>query len=168
MKLEILPIFLSFLMLTSCTTSLKVIESDFQKLRTQKTGALLTVNLETNGRVRQDKECFLKINDGRSEFKLIIERGVQDYALPILNTGRPVEITTISCGPFYFYDLKNQGAVFTIRDQEIKYLGFVNFSLQEKGKLEWGHETNNQAQLLQRTQSMGLESDSLEVDLLKL
>jgi hypothetical protein len=169
-----LPLLLVFFLLAGCATPTKVLESDFQKLSMTKVGVVLTVNLQTNGRVRDDKNCYLKIDDGKNHFELLINRGVGDYALPLplplpLVSGENViEITKITCGPFYYYDLKDQGATFQVKDQKIKYLGFINFQLQDKGKLEWGHATKDELQLRQRAQSMGFDDDSLEIDLLKL
>ena len=168
MKYLDLILFSIVLLITSCATSLKVLESDFQKLTTTKTGVLLTLNLETNGRVRKDKECYLTIDDGKEKFELLIKRGLGDYALPMLSTTDVTEITKISCGPFYFYNLKDQGATFRIRDQKIKYIGFINFNFQDKGNLEWGHALTNKSQLRDRAESMGIDKDFLEIDLLKL
>lgn len=161
-------LFLVFFLLAGCATSTNVLESDFHKLSKTKEGALLTVNLQTNGRVRDDKNCYLKIDDGKAHFELLINRGVGDYALPLVSGENVVEITKITCGPFYYYDLKDQGATFQVKNQKIKYLGFINFQLQDRGNLEWGHATKDELKLRQRAQSMGFDDDSLEIDLLKL
>lgn len=165
MKSFIVPLFL--VILASCASSPKVLESDFHKLGATKTGAILTVNLETNGRVREDKSCYLKIDDGENSFELLLNRGQMDYALPISSPNK-IEITKISCGPFYYYDLKDQGAAFQVKNQKVKYLGVLNFKFEEKGKLEWGHMTKDERELKQRAQLMGFTEDILEVDLLKL
>ncbi len=163
-----LPLFLVTFLLAGCATSTKVLESDFQKLSMTKVGVVLTVNLQTNGRVRDDKNCYLKIDDGKNHFELLINRGVGDYALPLVSGENVIEITKITCGPFYYYDLKDQGATFQVKNQKIKYLGFINFKLEDKGNLEWGHATKDELQLRKRAQSMGFDDDSLEIDLLKL
>lgn len=161
-------LFLGAIFLTSCATSTQVLESDVRQVNLAKMGAVLSVNLQTNGRVRDDKDCFLNIDDGKNNFKLLINKGVGDYALPLGFSESVIEITKISCGPFYYYDLKGQGAVFHLKSQKIKYLGFLNFKLQDKGELEWGHATKNEIEIRNRTRSMGLDNDSLEIDLLKL
>ena len=168
MKRISLPLFLIVFSLTGCATSSNVVESDFQKLTMTKEGAVLTVNLQTNGRVRDDKNCYLKVNDGTNQFDLLINRGIGDYALPLASGENIIEITKISCGPFYYYDLKDKGATFQVKNQKIKYVGFLNFKLEDKGKLEWGHATMDEAQLRKRAQSMGLGDEVLEIDLLKL
>ncbi|MCR9204608.1 MAG: hypothetical protein NXH75_08535 [Halobacteriovoraceae bacterium] len=168
MKKTELSLFFVALFFTGCATSTKVLESDFQKVSMTKEGVLLTVNLQTNGRVRDDKSCYLNIDAGKNHFQLLIKRGVGDYALPLQSGEGDVEITKISCGPFYYYDLKNQGATFQVKREKVKYLGFIDFELEDKGKLEWGHSTMNENHLRQRAQRMGLNDDSLEIDLLKL
>jgi hypothetical protein len=166
MKSLFFSVLLLFFM--GCATSTKVLESDFQQLSRTKTGAILTVNLETNGRVRDDKNCSLKIEDENNQFELKLKRGEGDYALPLLSNEKNFEITKITCGPFYYYDLKNQGAAFSVKNQKIKYLGVVNFKLEDKGELEWGHATKDERELLRRAQLMGLTEEDLEIDLLKL
>jgi|GEM_PF-2721265 len=168
MKKMFLPIFLVIFLFAGCATSTKVLESDIPKLTMTKVGALLTVNLQTNGRVRDDKNCYLKIDDGKNHFELLINRGVGDYALALESGESIVEITKITCGPFYYYDLKDQGATFQVKNQMVKYLGFINFQLEDKGKLEWGHATKDELQLRKRAHSLGFVDDSLEIDLLKL
>lgn len=168
MKSFKLSFILVIFLLAGCASSTKVLESDFQKVAMRKEGALLTVNLQTNGRVRDDKTCHLSISDGQNHFELSLNRGVGDYALPLQSGEGVVEITKISCGPFYYYDLKNQGASFKLKSQKIKYLGYIDFELEDKGKLEWGHSTMNEDQLRNRAQRMGFNEDTLEIDLLKL
>lgn len=165
-----LSYFLTLLLflLVGCATSTKVLKSDFNTLNSAQTGAILTVNLQTNGKVRDDKNCYLKIDDGNDQYELLLKRGVEDYALPFMSAESKVEITKITCGPFYYYDLKNQGAAFQVKNQKVKYLGFVNFKFEDKGKLEWGHSTKDKNQLRKRAQSMGFSDELIEIDLLNL
>ncbi len=166
-KIGLSFVFVTFL-LAGCATSTKVLKSDFQKLSMTKEGAVLTVNLQTNGRIRKDKSCYLNISDGKDDFQLLINRGEGDYALPLRSGGNTVEITKITCGPFYYYDLKDQGATFQVKNHMVKYLGFINFQLEDKGKLVWGHATVDKLELRKRTQLMGFDDGNLEIDLLKL
>jgi hypothetical protein len=167
MRLGFILVFLTAFV-SGCASSSQTLQSDFQKLNMTKSGVVMTVNLQTNGHVREDKSCYLKINDGSNDYELLIQRGIADYALPLQSKGNTVEITKITCGPFYYYDLKNQGATFKVKDQKIKYLGFINFRLEDKGQLEWGHATKDELVIRKRAQSMGFDYESLEVDLLKL
>jgi hypothetical protein len=161
-------VFLGSLLLMGCAGTTNVVKSDFQKLKVANEGAFLTVNLQTNGRVRDDKNCYLKFEDGESYFQLLINRGTGDYALPLVSGETVFEITKISCGPFYYYDLKDQGATFKVDKDKVKYLGHINFKFEEKGKLEWGHATKNDFELRKRALSMGLGDSSLKIDLLNL
>lgn len=156
----------SLLILGGCAGSATVLEPSAQKLSRAKTGVLLTVNLNTNGKVREDKQCHLDIMSDKGRFKLPLKRGQWDYALTLPSA--KAEITKISCGPFYYYDLKNQGADFEVEVQNIKYLGVINFKLEADGNLEWGHATKNPVELQGHIRQAGLDQENVVVDLLNL
>lgn len=156
----------SLLSLGGCAGSATVLEPSAQKLARTGTGVLLTVNLNTNGKVREDKQCHLDIVGEKGIFKLPLKRGQWDYALTLPSA--KAEITKISCGPFYYYDLKNQGADFEVGVQDIKYLGVINFKLEADGNLEWGHATKNPVELQAHIRQAGLAQENVVVDLLNL
>lgn len=157
-----------FVGLYGCATSSKQLESDFQLVKTNQFGVVLSVDLKTNGFLREDKVCFLKIEDGLNSYELTLEKGLNDYALSFTTSQNKIEITQINCGPFYYYDLKNQGTAFSVSPQKVKYLGIINFKLQDKGKLEWGLSTKDKSELLKRAISMGFDEETIEVSLLDL
>ena len=154
------------LLTLGCASKSHILQSDFEAIRQTNTGALITVNLDTNGKVREDKSCYLNIQDGESRYELPLIKGSNDYALPLASPR--AEIVKISCGPFYYYELQNQGADFMVSNQNIKYLGVINFKFEDKGKLEWGHATTNSRELKDKIRSMGFEDERVEVELLKL
>lgn len=162
MKYFILGLFL----LSSCANSPVPLKSDFQKLSEDKTGTLLTVNLNTNGQIREGNKCYLKFEDGVNRYELLLNEGVWDYALPF--NQNKAEMTKITCGPFYYYDLTNQGAKFTFDNEKIKYLGIVNFELEDKGHMEWGLATKDKKRLEERILQMGLSEENVEIDILEL
>lgn len=168
--MKILNFLLLFICLLTvgCATSKNTLKSDFQTVISNKSGVVLSVDLKTNGFLREDKVCFLKIEDELNQYELILERGLSDYALPFTPNQNKIEITQINCGPFYYYDLKNQGTAFSVNPQKVKYLGIVNFKLQEKGKLEWGLTTKDKNELMKRAISMGFDEATVEVSLLDL
>ena len=163
-------ILLTLIMTASCATSSNVMDSSVDKVRGRSAGTLITVNLDTNGKVREDKTCYLNIQSESNTYKLPLKRGIWDYSLSLENKtpSSKAEIVKISCGPFYYYDLDNQGADFKVSDSSIKYLGIVNFKFEDKGKLEWGHATKNSIELQRRLRLMGLPDTNVELDLLKL
>jgi hypothetical protein len=158
-------LFLLFL-LSGCAGSKVALKSDFQKMSESKSGTLLTINLQTNGRIREGQQCYLNFEDGANKYELLLQEGMWDYALPF--NQNEAEITKITCGPFYYYDLKNQGARFKFSNEKIKYLGIINFELEEKGKMEWGLATKDETKLEDRIQQMGLFRENVEIDILKL
>lgn len=152
--------------LVSCAGTPIALKSDFQKLTDKKSGTLLTINLQTNGQIREGKNCLLNFEDGVNKYELILNEGMWDYALPF--NQNEAELTKITCGPFYYYDLRNQGTKFKFTNNKIKYLGILNFELEDKGKLEWGLATINKEKLNNRILEMGLDQDNVEIDILKL
>ena len=153
-------------LLSSCSNTPISLKSDFQKLSSDQSGTLVTINLVTNGYIKNGKSCFLKFEDGINNYKLALNEGVWDYALPF--NQNEAELTKITCGPFYYYNLKDQGAKFKFDNKKIKYLGIVNFKLQEKGKMEWGLATIDKNKLNDRVLEMGLNQENVDIDILKL
>jgi hypothetical protein len=159
-------VLLFLVLLASCTTTPIALKSDFQKLSERKSGTLLTINLKTNGHIREGRNCHLNFEDDVNKYELILNEGIWDYALPF--NQNQAELTKITCGPFYYYDLRNQGAKFKFTNDKIKYLGILNFELEEKGKMEWGLATINKDKLNDRILEMGLDQNNVEIDILKI
>lgn len=168
MKLFKLNFLILGFLVSSCSTSRKEIVSDFNFLRENNSGIILSVNLQTNGRIRSDKECLLKLEDSNTLFELPLTKGFGRYAIPTMIPNEKMEITELNCGPFYYYDLKNQGASFLVEDQRIKYIGQIYFDLKDTGKLEWGHKTKDEHLLQKEIEEMGIDKTKVKIELLQL
>lgn len=164
MRLVLPFILISFLF--SCANHQQVLNSNFSTVKSKNTGVLLTVDLNTAGKIKRGKMCNLIINQGKTLYRVPLKEGAFNYALP-LNQG-VAKIQELTCGPFYYYKIKENGANFQVSNGQISYLGTLDFELEEKGRMTWGPSTKSRRLLEGHLGEMGLTSEDVVIKPLKL
>ena len=126
---------LALLFIVSSCASTKFSNSTLIKIQSNGEGGILTVNLSTNKKLLNQKDCRLMIESTTEEIFLVqLKEGENHYAINI-PTGK-YSVKKIHCGLFYYYDLTKYLAGFTLNPSEITYLGGFKVSLLEAGVLD--------------------------------
>lgn len=150
----------------SCSTKTKTIKPNLSAVKANKTGALLTVDLNTSGFIKRGQKCRLVIDQKGSKYNLDLKEGAYNYALP-LSPG-VANLQELNCGMFYYYKLEDRGTWFEVKNGQISYLGTIDFSLADKGEMTWGPSTKSRRLLEGHLGEMGLTGDEVVVEPLKL
>lgn len=153
-------------LLVSCSNHQKVLNSNFSEVKAKNTGVLLTIDLNTAGKIKRGKMCNLVINQNKALYRVPLKEGTYNYALP-LSQGQ-ANIKEFTCGPFYYYKLKENGAQFQVSNGIISYLGTLDFELEEKGEMTWGPSTKSKRLLEGHLGEMGLTGEEVIISPLKL
>lgn len=157
---------LATLFLFSCTHNQKRLNSNLNSVKTTGTGAIISVDLDTQGKIKRGKKCNLIIGQNNQLFSVPLKEGSFNYALP-LGEGS-ANLKELNCGPFYYYKLVDRGAWFDIKKGTISYLGTLDFSLEDKGEMTWGPSTKSKRLLEGNLGEMGLTSEEVVIDPLKI
>jgi len=139
--------------------------SDHQILSLSKTGILLSVNLDTNDRIKRGNNCYLIFNNGKKKYSLKLAEGKDHYALD-LSMGS-YQIDELNCGTFYYFKVDKEAAPFYVSPGKISYIGQLDFELHDHGKLIWGHTHTNRKKLEENILSMGFAPNDVELSLLR-
>ena len=154
------------LFISSCANNQRVLNSNFAMVKSLKTGALLTIDLDTSERIKRGQRCKLVIGQNNKEYRMTLKEGIYNYALP-LESGT-AQIKELNCGLFYYYKLVDRGAFFEVKNGTISYLGTLDFQLEDKGEMTWGPSTKSTRLLTGNLNEMGLSSEEVVIAPLKL
>ena len=157
---------LALLALSSCATKAPVINSNFNTVKVNKTGALLTIDLDTAGKIKRGQSCNLLIRHNEETYQMPLKEGAYNYALP-LGAGM-ANLQELNCGSFYYYKLDDPRSTFKVESGKVSYLGTLDFKLEDKGEMTWGPNTKKRALLEGHLGEMGLTGDEVSIEPLAL
>lgn len=157
---------LAVLLLGSCATKEPVMNSNFNTVKVNKTGALITIDLNTDGKITRGQSCKLLIRHNEEVFGLPLKEGAYNYALP-LGAGMG-NLQELNCGAFYYYKLNDPRSTFTLQNGKVSYLGTLDFKLEDKGQMTWGPNSKSRSLLESHLGEMGLTGDEVSIEPLAL
>lgn len=157
---------LALALLVSCASKQPVLNSNFNTVKVNKTGALLTIDLDTAGKIKRGQSCKLLVRHNQETFQLPLKEGAYNYALP-LGAGMG-NIQELNCGAFYYYKINDPRSTFTLSSGKVSYLGTLDFKLEEKGEMTWGPNTKSMSLLESHLGEMGLTGDEVSIEPLAL
>lgn len=158
---------LPFLLISCASTSqTSVLKPSLSKLRQSNTGVILTIDLNTSGKIKRGSSCHIQIDQDKKSFKVPLKEGDFNYSLP-LKAGM-AKIVEFSCGVFYYYALKDAGTNFFVKEGEITYLGTIDFELDKNGEMTWGPSTKSRIDLEANLEEMGVSKSEAQIKILSL
>ncbi|MFT6069210.1 MAG: hypothetical protein ACJAT2_000313 [Bacteriovoracaceae bacterium] len=157
---------IALLVLTSCASKKSVLNSNFNTVKVNKTGALVTIDLDTDGKIKRGQSCKLYIRHNETSYQMPLKEGTYNYALP-LGAGM-ANLQELNCGAFYYYKLDDPRSTFKVVNGKLSYLGTLDFKLEDKGKMTWGPNTKKRQLLENHLGEMGLTGDEVSIEPLEL
>ena len=157
---------LALLALSSCATKQPVLNSNFNTVKVNKRGALLTIDLNTKNKIKRGQSCKLLIRHNQKTFQIPLKEGAYNYALPL--AAGMGNLQELNCGAFYYYKLNDPRSTFKVENGKVSYLGTLDFNLEEKGEMIWGPNTKSKSLLESHLGEMGLTDDEVSIEPLAL
>jgi len=155
--------FIIVLILAGCSSAPVKINSQLSHVLKKKTGVLLTVDLHTGNKIKRGKSCHLVLRSGENEFRLPLKEGHVHYGLNL--PAGDYHLAKLDCGIFYFYKFKKEKTISYIPGKW-EYWGAINFTLQDKKKLEWGNVTKSKNKLYGILEELNIIRDDIIINLL--
>jgi hypothetical protein len=112
---------LALVLLVGCASKQPVMNSNFNTVKLNKTGALLTIDLDTAGKIKRGQSCKLLIRHNQETYQMPLKEGAFNYALP-LGAGM-ANLQELNCGAFYYYKIDDPRSTFKIENGKLSYLG---------------------------------------------